>query len=122
MRKIHLVQEEGTRAGNEPGLKAPRQAQDFKQRAVRTSLEIQWLGLCASNAGGGGSVPDQGTKIGRLQRAAKKSGGGKLKRARKVHRPGVPSLLDLMPEDLRWSRRSNSRNKVHNKYSVLESS
>ena len=28
-----------------------------------TSLAIQWLRLCASNAGGTGSIPGQGTKI-----------------------------------------------------------
>ena len=27
-----------------------------------TSLEVQWLGLHASNAGGMGSIPGQGTK------------------------------------------------------------
>ena len=28
-----------------------------------TSLEVQWLRLCASNAGGMGSITGQGTKI-----------------------------------------------------------
>ena len=28
-----------------------------------TSLAVQWLRLCTSNAGGGGSIPGQGTKI-----------------------------------------------------------
>ena len=28
-----------------------------------TSLAIQWLRFCASNAGGMGSIPGQGTKI-----------------------------------------------------------
>ena len=28
-----------------------------------TSLEVQWLGLHASTAGGMGSIPGQGTKI-----------------------------------------------------------
>ena len=28
-----------------------------------TSLAVQWLRLCASNAEGTGSIPDQGTKI-----------------------------------------------------------
>ena len=35
---------------------------------------------------------------------------------------GVPSLRDLMPDDLRWSWCNNNRNKVHNKCNVLESS
>ena len=30
---------------------------------LRTSLAIQWLRLCASTAGGTGSIPGQGTKI-----------------------------------------------------------
>ena len=28
-----------------------------------TSLSVQWLRLCASNAGGAGSIPGRGTKI-----------------------------------------------------------
>ena len=36
-------------------------------------------------------------------------------------RSGVPSLQDLMPDDLRWSW-YNNRNKVHNKCNMLESS
>ena len=34
---------------------------------------------------------------------------------------GVPNLWDLMPDDLRWSRCNNNRNKVQNKCNVLES-
>ena len=34
----------------------------------------------------------------------------------------VPSLLDLMPGDLRWSWCNSKRNKVHNKCHALESS
>ena len=34
----------------------------------------------------------------------------------------VPSLQARMPDDLRWSWCSNNRNKVHNKWNVLESS
>ena len=38
-------------------------------------------------------------------------------------RTGLPSLGDLMPDDLRWSWcNNNSRNKAHNKYKALESS
>ena len=35
---------------------------------------------------------------------------------------GVPSLWDLMPDDLRWSWCNNNRNKVHNKCNTFESS
>ena len=35
---------------------------------------------------------------------------------------GVPSLQDLMPDDLRWNWCNNNRNKVHNKCYTLESS
>ena len=28
-----------------------------------TSLAVQWLGICASNAGGASSIPGGGTKI-----------------------------------------------------------
>ena len=36
-------------------------------------------------------------------------------------KPGVPSLWDLMPNDLKWSWCDHNRNKVHNKCSELES-
>ena len=35
----------------------------LKIRKEGTSLVVQWLGLCASTAGGTGSIPGQGTKI-----------------------------------------------------------
>ena len=35
----------------------------IKGAARGTSLEVQWLRLLASNAGGAGSIPGQGTKI-----------------------------------------------------------
>ena len=35
---------------------------------------------------------------------------------------GVPNVLELMPDDLRWSCYNNHKNKVHNKCNVLESS
>ena len=37
-----------------------------------TSLEVQWLRLCTSTAGGVGSIPDQGTKILHVVRQKKK--------------------------------------------------
>ena len=37
-----------------------------------------------------------------------------------VYIPGVPNLRDLMPDNLRWSRCSNNRNKVHKKCHVLK--
>ena len=33
------------------------------KRLSRNSLVVQWLGLCASTAGGTGSLPGWGTKI-----------------------------------------------------------
>ena len=47
----------------------------FKRKARGTSLAVQWLGLCASTAGGTGSIPGQGTK-------KKKKGKGKLESSR----------------------------------------
>ena len=32
-------------------------------RKIGTSPAVQWLGLCASTAGGAGSIPGGGTKI-----------------------------------------------------------
>ena len=37
--------------------------QSDKHVAPGNSLAVQWLGLCASIAGGRGSIPGQGTKI-----------------------------------------------------------
>ena len=37
-------------------------------------------------------------------------------------RAGIPNFWDLMPDDLRSSWCSHHRNKVHNKYNILESS
>ena len=34
-----------------------------KNEILGTSLAVQWLRLCASNAGAVGSIPPQGTKI-----------------------------------------------------------
>ena len=34
-----------------------------KLKNIGTSLVVQWLRLCASNAGGAGSIPGQGAKI-----------------------------------------------------------
>ena len=41
---------------------------DWEDTAIKhtiggMSLMVQWLGLCASTAGGVGSIPGQGTKI-----------------------------------------------------------
>ena len=35
----------------------------FKKKFLGNSLAVQWLGLCASTAGGKGSIPSGGTKI-----------------------------------------------------------
>ena len=35
----------------------------FQERQRRTSLAVQWLRLCTSNAGGIGLIPGQGTEI-----------------------------------------------------------
>ena len=35
----------------------------FIKREIKTSLVVQWLRLCAANAGGAGLIPDQGTKM-----------------------------------------------------------
>ena len=39
---------------------------------IRTSLVVQWLRLCAPNAGGTGSTPGQGTKILHASRPSQK--------------------------------------------------
>ena len=41
-------------------MKEPRTQE---QREAVTSLAVQWLRLCASTAGGAGSIPGRGTKI-----------------------------------------------------------
>ena len=49
-------------------LARPQGASENKNRVylkydAGTSLVVQWLGLCSSNAGGTGSIPGQGTSI-----------------------------------------------------------
>ena len=39
------------------------QQKPLVERAHGESLVVQWLGLCASTAGGQGSIPGWGTKI-----------------------------------------------------------
>ena len=51
-----------------------------------TSLAVQWLGLCASVAGGMGSIPGQGTKIPHATRYGQKK---KKKEERKKQGPQV---------------------------------
>ena len=41
----------------------PHQDRQKKKSRAGISLAVQWLGLCASTAGGVGSIPGQGTKI-----------------------------------------------------------
>ena len=40
---------------------------DFKRFSLGTSLVVQWLRLHTPNAGGPGSIPDQGTRSHMLQ-------------------------------------------------------
>ena len=47
--------------------KGPAGLLNYKQKSVRTSLVVQWLRLCAPNAGGSGSIPGQGTRSHVLQ-------------------------------------------------------
>ena len=44
----------------------------YVKTLVGTSLAIQWLGLHALNAGGAGSIPDEGTKILHATRSSQK--------------------------------------------------
>ena len=41
---------------------------------------------------------------------------------RQLSRAGVPNFQNLMPNDLRWNRCNNIRNKVHNKCNAFEPS
>ena len=52
--------------------------------AKQTTLVVQWLGLCAPNAGGKGSIPGRGTKIPQVT----KHGQNKIK-DQKANRNGV---------------------------------
>ena len=44
-----------------------------EQGTMGTSLAVQWLRLCASSAGGMGSIPGQGTKIPHATQRGKKT-------------------------------------------------
>ena len=59
----------GLRASVSPSLPAillkilSREKVTFKVPFIGNFLTVQWLGLCASTAGGKGSIPGRGTKI-----------------------------------------------------------
>ena len=55
---------------------------------IGNPLAVQWLGLCASTAGGRGLIPGQGTKI---PHAVRHSRGNKEKKEKKTD--GNKSLL-----------------------------
>ena len=40
-----------------------RSSKSSEKSSIGNSLAVHWLGLCASTAGGTGSIPGQGTKI-----------------------------------------------------------
>ena len=46
--------------------------QGTNDQTTRTSLEVQWLRLCTSTAGGSGSIPGQGTNIPHAQKKQNK--------------------------------------------------
>ena len=48
-----------------------------------TSLAVQWLRLCASQAGGVGLIPGQGTEIPHAAWCGQKRKGGKKKKKKK---------------------------------------
>ena len=48
-----------------------------RKEIVGTSLAVQWLSFCASNAGGIGSIPGLGTKIPHAGQRGQKQGRGK---------------------------------------------
>ena len=50
----------------------PFQPSLLNSPSLRTSLAVQWLKLCASTAGGAGSIPGWGTKISRMPCSAAK--------------------------------------------------
>ena len=52
------------------------------------SLEVQWLGLSASTAGGTGSIPGWGTKIPKARRGGQRKKGSVWAIARRVRPPG----------------------------------
>ena len=85
-----------------------------KQKVDSTSLEVQWLRLCASDAGGVGLIPGQGTKI--LQ-AAQCSHKLKIKKQtkQKAVEATVPQCYEI---DIRRERDRSLRDAF---YEVLKS-
>ena len=45
----------------------------IKKHTVRKSLDVQWLGLCASTSTSLGSIPGQGTKIPQVEWCGKQN-------------------------------------------------
>ena len=60
---------------------------------MRTSLEVQWLRLCASNTGGKGSVPGQET---RSQTAWPRKNKTAQTRDNSVHELRIPWQIELV--------------------------
>ena len=59
--------------GAEPRCQADKVSESQLRRSgLGSSLEVQWLGLHTSNAGGTGSIPGQGTEIPRATRCSQK--------------------------------------------------
>ena len=81
------------------------QSTEAKRRALGTSLEVQWLGLRASTAGGLGSTPGQGPKIhpaSHTVRPKKKGGDGALPPAVSTEHTGptIPRRLRAPPSEV----------------------
>ena len=68
----------------------------FLKLAPRTSLEVQWLRLCASKAEDVGLIPGQGTKITHMHNMAKKE---KVKLESEVPSGPMRTLGSEIPQD-----------------------
>ena len=91
--------------------------------AGQTSMEGAWRRKhIGKDKGKKSESDDEGEKRGE---GAAKGQDGRWSRWREENdsgwiKAGVPSLQDLMPDDLRWNWCNNNRNKVHNKCNVLK--
>ena len=66
----------------------------IKKHTVGKSLEVQWLGLCASTSTSLGSIPGQRTKISQVEWCGKQNKMNKKQKQKKKNR--VVSLRGLM--------------------------
>ena len=86
----------------------------FKNYKRGTSLAVQWLALCASNAGGVGSIPGWGTRIPHAARGSKKN-----KKIKKLQALFIKGLCKINEKEKIFAIHTNSKGVVSRTHKEL---